>query len=409
MKKIYFLLIGLILVSGLKAQCVIDSTILDTVTNSGIYPSAAHLPHIVQDSLYDQTVQGKILASQSVTFSGFNVTLTIDSVRMDSISGLPTGITWVRNPTVLKGGGLGCVEFTGSTTDTAGTYPITGWGWVWGSISIPLLGNQTLDTFISLNRIPPFNNYYVVVDSFEQLLSVTATARNLCFGSTGGSATATASGGSPTSPYLYLWNTGATSYTINNVPAGTYTVSVFSGADTTETSVVISEDPSALTLVTTGDSSLTGNNGSATVSVTGGTPPYTYRWTPGGATTDSIDSLAPGTYMVTVRDSFGCTYRDSAIVYGVTGINPVAEEMPQINLYPNPANSLININIQSPKAINGRIEVLDMTGQVVYTTQANIGGHYNLGLNTANFSAGIYVLQLSSETTAVHERFVITH
>ncbi len=114
MKKIYFFLIGLLFAAGANAQCVIDTAQLDTVTNSGIYPSAAHLPHIVQDSLYDQTVQGKILATESMTIMGFTVSLTIDSVRMDSISGLPTGINWIKNPNVLYGGGLGCVEFTGT-------------------------------------------------------------------------------------------------------------------------------------------------------------------------------------------------------------------------------------------------------------------------------------------------------
>ncbi len=184
---------------------------------------------------------------------------------------------------------------------------------------------------------------------------------------------------------LICGSNGGTGYTINNVPAGTYTVSAISGTDTATATVTIVSDPSALTLVTTSDSSLTGNNGTATVNVTGGTPPYTYRWTPGGATTDSLDSLAPGTYTVTVRDSFGCTYRDSAIVYGITAINQVSAEMPQINLYPNPANSLMNVVIESPKTLVARIEALDMTGQVVYSTQATIGNHYNLKLKHQQF------------------------
>jgi hypothetical protein len=409
MKKFYFILIALLATAGIKAQCVIDSTLLDTVANGGVYPSAAHLPYIVQDSLYDQTVQGKILSTESMTIGGFSISLTIDSVRMDSISGLPTGITWVRNPTVLLGGGLGCMEFTGTTTDTVGTYAITGWGWVWGSINLPLLGVQPLDTFISLNRIPPFNNYYVVVVDTQLPLSVTAAARNLCFGDTAGSVTATAIGGSPVAPYTYLWNTGATVYTINNVPAGTYSVTATSGTDTVSTTVTIVSDPSTVGLVTSADSSLTGNNGSATVAVSGGTPPYTYRWTPGGATTDSIDSLAPGTYNVTVRDSFGCASRDSVVVPGITGVNSVAAATPRISLFPNPANNLLNVIIESPQPIVAKIEALDMTGRVVYSAPANIAGHYNLLLNLTDFSSGIYVLQLSSETQSVHQRFVVTH
>ena len=45
-----------------------------------------------------------------------------------------------------------------------------------------------------------------------------------------------------------------------------------------------------------------GNNGSATVEATGGTPPYTYLWT-GGQTTQTAINLTAGTYTVTVTAS----------------------------------------------------------------------------------------------------------
>ncbi len=45
-----------------------------------------------------------------------------------------------------------------------------------------------------------------------------------------------------------------------------------------------------------------GSDGSVTVSVTGGTPPYTYSWT-GGSTTQSVANLSAGTYTVTVTDN----------------------------------------------------------------------------------------------------------
>ncbi|MFM7727247.1 MAG: SprB repeat-containing protein, partial [Flavobacteriales bacterium] len=46
-------------------------------------------------------------------------------------------------------------------------------------------------------------------------------------------------------------------------------------------------------------------NGSATVDVTGGLPPYTYSWS-NGAGTQTISSLCVGTYTVTVTDANGC-------------------------------------------------------------------------------------------------------
>ena len=50
-----------------------------------------------------------------------------------------------------------------------------------------------------------------------------------------------------------------------------------------------------------------GSNGSASVIATGGTPGYTYSWTPSGGTTSTISSVSSGNYLVTVTDLAGCT------------------------------------------------------------------------------------------------------
>jgi len=53
--------------------------------------------------------------------------------------------------------------------------------------------------------------------------------------------------------------------------------------------------------------------GSATAVVTGGNAPYSYTWTPSAATTSAINSVAPGSYTVTVKDATGC-FTGTAVV-----------------------------------------------------------------------------------------------
>ena len=48
------------------------------------------------------------------------------------------------------------------------------------------------------------------------------------------------------------------------------------------------------------------SDGSASVIVNGGTPPYSYNWSPAGGSSMSATNLAAGNYTVTVTDAHGC-------------------------------------------------------------------------------------------------------
>ena len=128
----------------------------------------------------------------------------------------------------------------------------------------------------------------------------------VCVGESTGSATAIASGGTP--PYSYLWNTGATTATIDNLPAGIYTVTVTDDAGCMDSeSVTIIEAPE-ISVNVNGTEIVCGaeNDGEATAIVSGGTPPYSYQWST-GSNTPTIFDLPEGNYSITVTDALGCT------------------------------------------------------------------------------------------------------
>jgi len=415
MQKFYFLFIALFLATASQAQCVVDPhlAVLDS-TVGGYYPAPQHLPHVVKDSFYSQTVQGKIETGFQQSFTvpvlgAVTATITIDSVRLDSVLGLPAGITWTKSSNTLPGGGLGCILFSGTTSAPAGTYTLNAIGMTWAHLNVPpLVNNVDTNRYGSLNQLPAYRNYYLVVDSTPSPLTASFTTRTSCASLTAGSATVTAAGGSPVDPYTYLWNTGETSYTVSNVAPGTYYVTVTSGVDTTTDSVAIYGDPTPITIAVTADSGSRHGTGLATISVSGGIPPYTYRWN-NGDSTSTIDSLQPGTYRVTVRDSLGCITRDSVVIANLAvGIATTTEIAPQLSLFPNPTNKLLNVVIESPVAMNARIEAIDITGQVVYSAPASINNHFNQVIDVSKFSAGVYILQLSSENQSIHQRFVVT-
>jgi hypothetical protein len=126
-----------------------------------------------------------------------------------------------------------------------------------------------------------------------------------CFDDNDGTAVATPSGG--TAPYTFEWNTGATTSSLANLPAGPYTVTVTDQNGCTASAAVIIGQPTQLTVTINGSEAVCEgeSTGNATAIPSGGTPGYTYEWS-NGETTQTIMGLAPGTYTVTVTDANEC-------------------------------------------------------------------------------------------------------
>ncbi|MCC7245812.1 MAG: gliding motility-associated C-terminal domain-containing protein, partial [Saprospiraceae bacterium] len=151
----------------------------------------------------------------------------------------------------------------------------------------------------------------VGLDLLDIVASVTDSIS--CFGETDGSLAVSLGGSS--SAVNYLWSTGQTTTTVDNLTAGTYTVSIsnVSGCSTT-LNVVLPEPEALLSDVTANDLTCFGTpTGSIISQITGGTLPYTYLWN-NGATTADLTDIAAGTYSVTVSDKYGCSSVNSAAI-----------------------------------------------------------------------------------------------
>ncbi|TND03914.1 MAG: hypothetical protein FD123_3873, partial [Bacteroidetes bacterium] len=132
-----------------------------------------------------------------------------------------------------------------------------------------------------------------------------------CFGGSNGAASVTVSGG--TTSYSYNWTpgnpTGDGTASVTGLTAGTWTCTVTDANSCVATRTFNITQPPALTASISSQVNVTCNgacNGSVALIVTGGTPAYTYLWSPGGQTTSSISGLCAGVYSCTITDANGC-------------------------------------------------------------------------------------------------------
>ncbi|WP_422007816.1 PKD domain-containing protein [Roseivirga pacifica] len=135
-----------------------------------------------------------------------------------------------------------------------------------------------------------------------------------CYDAGNGSITLTVGGG--TLPYTYAWSTGATTQNVSGLDGGTYSVTIkdANNCEITQT-ITVGEPASPLTVLgNTSDELCFGtNSGTITLNVTGGTGPYTYKWS-NGSTNKDLTGLSAGSYQVEVTDANGCKQIETYLV-----------------------------------------------------------------------------------------------
>jgi hypothetical protein len=336
------------------------------------------------------------LVTPTFTFNGVsNATLTFDVAYARYVNSAGTsfssdtlivlystdcGVTY--NTTIYKDGGA-----TLATAPAAnGAFTPTSTQWASKSINLSALNNAPNVTFAIRSKSGWGNNLYI--DNINITgntptcnLSASISGTNTTCGQSNGSATVSPSGGST---YTYLWSNGGTTATISNIAGGTYTVTVTSGACTATATRVVNSS-TGVTATTSGTNTTCGlNNGSATVSPSGGAT-YTFLWSDGG-TTATISSLSAGTYNVTVT-SGTCT---------ATGSRVVTNSNIGISVSASGNNTTCGLNNGSATA--------NPSGGSNYSYAWSNGGN---SANISNLSAGTYTVTVTSGTCTASATSVI--
>ncbi len=264
-----------------------------------------------------------------------------------------------------------------TVTPTGGTTPYT-YAWNNGATTTSIVGivaGTYTVTITDANGCTTTNNE-TITQPTAVVASTVIDSNISCNGSYDGGMTASATGG--TSPYLYAWNNGATTASVTDLVAGTYSVTITDNSGCTSTSSGTVTQPVLLIAATVVDNnSACGNsNGGATASATGGTAPYTYAWS-NTATTASIAGVLAGTYSVTVSDNSGCTATSAVTITTTAGVS---------------ASVVIDNNVNCNAAFDGAMTASGTDGATPYTYA------WSNGATTASLTglaAGTYTVTMT--------------
>jgi len=291
---------------------------------------------------YTCTITGTGL-SGCTTSTSFTYTITEPAAWSNAGS--------VTVPNYCYGGTLGSITqaITGGTDPETYTY---NWG---GGVTSQNRTNLAAGTYIctvtgtGLSGCTTSTSFtYTITEPAAWSNLPSSTVDNVCFGGTIGEIWQTLSGGTDTESYTYSWSDGgATTEDRTGLAAGTYIVTVSStgtGGCTTSTSYTytITEPAQLNATINARMSASCANTGKIWLtSPTGGFGTYEYSIVPSAsayswqASASSVETLAPGTYKVSIRDAAVPTcIRDLAAAYVIdnSGSVPALPSAPTITI-----------------------------------------------------------------------------
>lgn len=279
---------------------------------------------------------------------------------------------WSNGATTASITGLGAGTYTVTVTDQAGCTSIVG---------------TTLQAFST----PTAN--------------VVATELT-CYGIHDGTVTANPTGGNP--PYTYQWSTGVLAPQITGLGPALYFVTITDASGCAVIGYGVVNEPLELIALTsaTGETAIGANDGTATVTPSGGTPPYTYQWSNGG-TTQTISGLPGGTYTVTVVDDRGCQTTVSVVVEAFTvGTQPSLPGY-TATLWPNPNGGSFTVRVTLPSPQDVDLRLYNALGQLVAQRQLSAVSDAAVDFVDLDLAEGVYHLQIGNDSFRVVKKVIV--
>nr|MBA2422311.1 SprB repeat-containing protein [Chitinophagales bacterium] len=264
---------------GGNEESVFTCTITPSITIGGNY-----FLHLTNTASTVNDPCGNLADTISLPFYVSSVAAILDSVIQPTCGG--------NNGSIYLSASVGTPPYlftlNGSPYQSTGVYT----GLDSGTYSLIVIDSFACSDTIEVILLPATGAVSASISSFNNIN---------CYNSCDGWINVNASGGIP--PYTYSWSNGGSSATVSGLCVGNYMAIIADNYNCADTiSLTLTEPPEVHFDVLALQNVICHGyeEGEIAMKVTGGTPPYTYIWTPYGGGDDTAIQLSAGIYTLMV-------------------------------------------------------------------------------------------------------------
>jgi Secretion system C-terminal sorting domain/PKD domain/SprB repeat len=435
MKSLLSLIFVLLATLSLQAQCNADYSYTADTTGNVVFTDLSNAGPSFITSWFWDFGDGTSSSLQNPTHFFNNGTYlvclsitTADSCYSSSCDTIVIGnginpcfgfaMTHQVSPVTTMGGSNGSI----TTNVTGGTQPyIYAWGHGPSTANLTNLsvGSYNVTVTDSMNCVI-YNQMYVWEDSIINpnpcQISITGVVTDAsAIGASNGAIDITVS--NATAPIIYSWNNSATTEDISNLTKGTYSVWLVDADTCTASASFFVDEPGTpnpydTLFASAVDTCINFVWDSVYVQSYVQTGPNTVlvTWVFTGAGQTAIVEVEyqvpqSGNYYIVL--DVNCvtktlyTFIDSYFI-DLTASITENTNIEELNIYPNPVNNILNIDLKMNKSENITIKVFNTLGQTLISDKQTVqDGATSLSYNTESLESGIYFISIISESNEI--------
>ena len=107
-----------------------------------------------------------------------------------------------------------------------------------------------------------------------------------------------------------------------------------------------------------------------------------------------------------VTDSLGCTWSESVNIQETTSNTTTVQYVDAFRLFPNPAETVIYLDLELKKALPVKAEIWNSAGNRVLERRLGRAAVHNESWDLSHLAAGLYLMRLEIEGDWISRRFV---